>query len=185
MTRFKLFLVLAAVAVLAALALVAPALGQGSSGQEPAYKQAFEAAEQARQAAAAQGPHAARHPELVPANCVQPTPATGIFEFRFGPFFGGRNLVNYASAIASTGDHYMIYAGAPDDAPGKGLLRVMRDDGSSCGAAAGAADASNMQDYAAPGGPLAITQIAGDTVLARAADGTLVRFNYVSGQFMP
>ncbi len=180
----KLILVIAFVTV-ATMIVASPVLSQGG-GVQPAYKQALEARGQAAQAAAEKGPHALKHPELtLPSSCRDTTPAkTGIDTFRFGPFFGGRLIVNYASVISSTGVHYMIYAGAPDDAPQQGLLRVLRDENDPCAPAILGSNSSYLRDYTTPKGPLKITQIDGDITVYATPDGVTGRFNIVTGQFL-
>jgi hypothetical protein len=186
MRRLVLISALAVMVVLAAIVAAAPALGQGSNGQEPAYKQAFEAAEQARQAAAEQGPHAPKQPEMKPAaSCASTNPIqTGIFPFRFGPFFGGRYIVNYASVVSNQGVHYVVYAGAPDDTPRQGLVRVLSEPLDPCAASAGQTG-SSVHDYLTVSGPLTLTRINGDTVEFAIAGGGVKRFNFVTDQFLP
>ncbi|MDE3088788.1 MAG: hypothetical protein KGJ80_05330 [Chloroflexota bacterium] len=186
MAHRKLVLAIAGVCIVTII-VVSPVLGQGGSGQIPPYKQAFQARAQATQAVVEKGPHAPKHPELTfPTSCRKTTPEkTGIDTFRFGPFFGGRSIVNYASVVSSSGVHYMVYAGAPDDAPHQGLLRVLRDENDPCAATIVGSNSSYLRDYTTPTGPLKVIQIDGDVMVYATPDGGTGRFNVVTGQFLP
>jgi len=121
----------------------------------------------------------------LPASCPAPTQTTGIFPFTFGGFSGGKHLINTATALASNGNYYMIWAGAPDDAPQEGLLRVNEILGDSCRSYASGTQAPPMADYVTPKGPLTITQIQGDLVVYSIAGGGTGRFNFVTDRFLP
>lgn len=123
-------------------------------------------------------------PFSLPASCPAPTQITGIGPFRFGPFFQ-QSFINVATALASTGDYYTIWAGAPDDAPQKGLLRVDDILADSCRSYALGTLPPPFVDYVTPQGPLTITQIQGDTIIYSIAGGGTGRFNFVTGQFLP
>jgi hypothetical protein len=120
----------------------------------------------------------------LPESCPGPTPVTGITVFRFGPFPDGRNLVNWATAVGSTGDYYNIWAGAPADSPQKGLLRVKVVFSDSCKSLAEVTPNSSNADYITDKGPLTITKIVGDTVTYDIAGGGTGLFNFVSGEFL-
>jgi hypothetical protein len=123
----------------------------------------------------------------LPASCprTKDDSKTGIVDFRFGPFFGGRYLINWAAAYGSNGDYYNIWAGSPDDDPKKGLLRVDDEFYDSCLAQAKGTPSPGFKDYLTDQGPMKIAEIRGDTVVYSIEGGGTGTFNFVTGQFLP
>jgi len=178
---------LAIAAAVLTMAVVTTAIGQG--GQEPPEKQAVLAAEQARQAAAEKAPHAPKHPEITPVPSCPVDVAkvqTGIIPFRFGPFSGGRNLVNVASAVSRNGVPFIIYAGALDDDQQQGVLLVREEETDPCAVAAELVPIPQLYQYLTPvrTGALTLAQVEGDTVVFTTPGGVTGAFNYVVGSFV-
>ena len=124
---------------------------------------------------------------VLPKSCPRTKDASkiGIFDFGFGPFPGGRNLINWAAAYGSNGDYYNIWAGTPDDDPKKGLLRVGDELYDSCLAYAKGTPSPGFKDYLTDQGPMKITEIKGDTVVYSIEGSGTGTFNFVTGQFFP
>jgi len=120
-------------------------------------------------------------------SCPWPTlDASNIARFRgAGPSFHGNNLVNVTGATASTGNIYWVWAGAPDEHPDQGLIRVKVLLADPCASGLLGTQAPPTTDYFAPKGPLTITEVEGDTILYSIAGGGSGRFNFVTGQFLP
>ena len=124
------------------------------------------------------------HPTFVlPASCpIQVHPGV-IYPFRFGPFKGGRNLVNDTDVRDTAGSPYTVYAGATDTDALQGVIIVIKH-GDAC------ADPRGMQsyirDYLSPyrRGALSISGVEGNTIRFALPDGTTGRFSVVSGQYL-
>jgi hypothetical protein len=191
MNKKMLLTVLFLIAILAASAVTLALAGNGDPDVAlfPPAKQTVVAIQTAVHATDLALPQAGK-PQILqsfslPASCPAPTQTTGIFQFRFGPFFGGKYLINSATMLASNGDYYTVWAGAPDDAPQKGLLRVDRTLGDSCQSYSLGTQAPPMADFITPNGPLTITRIQGDAVVYSIAGGGTGSFNFVTAQFTP
>jgi hypothetical protein len=161
------------------------ATGAGSTNSRPSAssKQDFLAREQAREQALNKLPHAAKHPEQLPATSCPHSPKPGIGPFRLGPFHGGKNLVNEAVAISSRGLTYTLYTGARDDAPTQGIILVLL--GSDPCAEAAGTKPTYLKAYQTPyqEGAVIVVEIQADSVLFTTTRGHAGRFNYVTGQF--
>jgi hypothetical protein len=183
MTRNRLITVLAALAVVG-IVVVIPVVGQGGiGGQLPPEKKAFEATAQAIQTKDAAAPRAAKTTPLPPpASCQGPSITGGIDVARPDGPPDYRRLVNRAYVLR--GDiYYVIWAGAPYDAPQQGLIRVEQSPVDPCAAVLAGKTTPPAHDFILPKGPLTITQIDGDSVIfSIAGDGT-DSFNFVTGQF--
>ena len=118
-------------------------------------------------------------------SCPHPPQTTRVVPFKLGPFKGGHYLVNVAIARSNEGIYYDIWAGAPDDAPQQGLMRVLKEDPDPCMNTFAGKPVSSMKDYLTSLGPLTITQIVGDSVDYILPDGSSGSFNYVTGTFDP
>jgi hypothetical protein len=181
--RNSVIAIVGSLVVAGGLSAVALASGTITASRGPSpEKQVIIQREQQLEAAAARQPHGAKHPEQKPALSCRVKAASQIYPFRFGPFYGGRNLVNVASAVSSTGAAYRIYAGAVDSDAQQGVMIVERS-GDPCASAAGLAPAYIRAYLAARAGALTITGIAGDTVTFETLSGARGTFNYVTGQY--
>jgi len=154
----------------------------------PPEKPALELAERAERAAAEAGPHA---PKVATGALVISCPVdltkvpTGVWPFEFGPFPGGRSLVNEASAISSLGVPYRIFAGALDEDPEQGLVMVAPSSADPCATSAGLIPQEQLRFHQtlSRSGPVTIIQIDGDAVIFSDSTGKEGRLNYVTGQF--
>jgi hypothetical protein len=192
----KILSAITVLAIIMAASIVTIAFASNSIGDAtpdvtllPPPKQTAEALHESVRATDLALPQAAK-PQVaqsfsLPASCPAPTQATGIFSFTFGGFSGGKHLINTATVLASNGNYYMIWAGAPDDAPQEGLLRVNEILGDSCHSYALGTQAPPMADFVTSNGPLTITQLQGDVVIYSISGGGTGRFNFVTDQFLP
>jgi hypothetical protein len=181
----RLTILIAALALAAALATTGWKLvAAGGNGKPPAPKQAVLDKLQQQRAAAAAAPHARKHPGARPPTSCPRKVTPGIYPFRFGPFSGGRNLINVASVVTPGGAAYEVYAGATDDDAEQGVLILLSDIGDACAAAAGK-ERPSLHAYQTPtrDGPVTITQVEGTTVVFQAANGTTGRFNVTTAHF--
>jgi hypothetical protein len=123
----------------------------------------------------------------IDSTCPRPTlSATGISLFRgANQAFGESNFVDDAYVIASTGNVYWLWAGAPDGRPNQGVIRVKVLLADPCASSALGTQAPLMTDYLTPKGPLTFTKIEGDTMIYTIAGGGSGRFNFVTGTFLP
>jgi hypothetical protein len=78
-----------------------------------------------------------------------------------------------------------MWAGAPEDNPNQGLIKVKVLLADPCASSLQGTQAPPMTDYLAPKGPLTFTEIDGEIVGYNIAGGDTGRFNFVTGQFLP
>lgn len=173
-----------ALAVAGALSGVAIASGTiPPTGGPSASKLAVIERERQLQDAASRQPHGVKHPEQKPATSCPVKSKPLIYPFRFGPFYGGKNLVNVASVVSSAGISYTVFAGALDASPEQGVMLVLRNE-DPCASAAGTIP-SYLHAYLAPTrtGALTIVGPSVDSVTFVSASGSRGTFNYLTGQF--
>ena len=112
--------------------------------------------------------------------------ATGIVPLEPGPFGDGRNLDSEAIIVSGAGDiSYWVWAGAPDDHPDQGMIRVITYLADPCVSKSLGTPEPPVTDYFIPKGPLTITKIEGNLVNFSIAGGGSGHFNLVTDQFLP
>jgi|GEM_PF-4623504 hypothetical protein len=142
----------------------------------------------AQQRAATSSYRAPKHYLPPPTSCPH-TVVPGIFPYRPDGYIRDANLVNTAVVLPGPNDPhwYWIFAGAaPDDAQ-QGVFIVVRFFKNPCAAEATGKDVlPTMQMYhtAHRQGALTLIRVDGDTVIFRAASGSIGRFNPITGQFV-
>jgi hypothetical protein len=185
----------AALAATGTAAVVTSAEGIGPPSPEnsiptdiPPAKQAFlrtQATGQAQRAATARPiVHNPASLPTLPASCPVDVHPGVITPFCFGPFPGGKGLVNDVGALSPDGWPYMIYAGATDDDPPQGSIVVIKESNPCL-------DPDRKQTYIIKTyltpyrkGAVTITSVAGSIILFTLPDGTSGGFDFVTGQYL-
>lgn len=149
----------------------------------PSDKQAaLQQALAAQATAAANSPHAPKHPGAPITSCPRPPLPTGISNEPVVEFH--QHIVNWAVVAPISGRpfEYHIFAGADASNAQQGILIVMRFDQDPC--APGAKGTwSHRYDTPFQHGALRLTQLGGDRVSFTAETGSGGSFNYIGGQF--
>lgn len=175
------------IAVLFAALIASGAFGEDSR-EGPVARETANAEMTAEQGTAIAGPHATPAPITPVVSCPDKNlPEPGIFprDPRFQPPPGFRgSIVNTAVAVASTQTTYEIIAGAPGREEQRWVIAVRPLYADLCAVLAGVVPRIESRHYAVAPGPVALTEIDGDTIVFRTGDGKSGRLNYVTGTFL-
>lgn len=152
-------------------------------------KQALLATVAAQETAAANGPHAPKHPqtETPPATCPMPTPQPGIYVPSLpNQGYPDANVDNSTATIPADQPRYEYYilAGDRKSNPRQGLIIVQRMASDPC---ANPTPDGSVTYYDTPyqQGHVQLTAVVGDSVTFTTANGggAIHRFDFVTGQF--
>jgi hypothetical protein len=154
----------------------------------PPEKQALELQERADREAAEARPHAPKQAGPSPIlSCPGDVASfeTAISPFTFGPFPGGKNLVNEAGVASDKGEPYRVFAGALDEDPAQGVIIVLPESLDPCATAAGVLPLKELQTFVLPAksGAATLTAVEGDLVSFQTPGGTKGQFNFTTGPF--
>lgn len=154
----------------------------------PSAKATFEAQENVIEATHYAVPIKERTPvPLNPnASCPSTPPAVGILVGNgHGPFASRDTINNQAVVRSNAGFYYEVWAGAAENHPDQGLIRLIEDDPDYCASSVKGTVFPPMRDFIYPKGPITLTRVEGEILVFSVPGGGTARFNVVTDQFLP